>query len=81
MNGVWIYCHEKSSRLKHKVLTTNIQHMLEEFKEIVAGEILAGLPPLHSTSHQIDLIPCLSLPKKEPHQMSLVESEEVNRQV
>lgn len=44
-----------------------IHWMLEEFKEIVAEELPAGLPPLHRISHQIDLILGSSLPIKAPH--------------
>ena len=55
--------------------------MLEEFKEIVIWELPKGLPPLHSISHQIDLITGLNLQNKAPHRMTPTKSEEVNRQV
>lgn len=55
--------------------------MLEEFKEICGEELPIGLPSLCSISFQIDLILGPSLPNKAPHQMTLAESEEVNRQV
>jgi len=56
-----------------------VEGMLSEFKEIISKEMLKGLPPVRSISHQIDLIPGSSLPNKALHRMILVENEELNR--
>jgi hypothetical protein len=40
-----------------------------------------GVPLVKDISHQIDLIPRSSFPNKAPYRMTLIESEEVNRQV
>lgn len=58
-----------------------IQPLLNEFKEIVADYLLAGLPPLWSISHHIDLMLGSSFPNKSPHIMTATENEEVNKQV
>jgi hypothetical protein len=55
--------------------------LLKDFKEIVADDLPAGLPPLRIISRQIDLISGSSFPNKLPYQMTPVESEEVSRQV
>jgi hypothetical protein len=54
---------------------------LDEFKEIITNDILKGSPLVRSISHQIDLMSRSSLPNKVSYKMTLVESEEVNRQV
>jgi len=48
-------------------ISTEIQHLLKEFKEIVADDLPIGLPPLRSLSHQIDLILGPSFPNNEPY--------------
>lgn len=45
-------------------IATKIKPLLDEFKEIVVDDLLRGLPPMRSISHQIDLIPRASLPNK-----------------
>ena len=43
-----------------------IQPLLNEFKEIVVDDLLVGLPPLRTISHQIDLMLGSSFPNKSP---------------
>jgi hypothetical protein len=63
------------------VVPTKIKLFLDEFKEIIVNDMPKGLPPVRSVSHQIDLMPGLSLPNKEPYRMTPTESEEVNQKV
>jgi len=58
-----------------------IQPLLNVFQDIVGDGLPLVLPPLRSISHQIDLIPGSILPNKDPYQMTLAKSEEVNRKV
>jgi hypothetical protein len=66
---------------KRDFISSEIQHLLKEFKEIVADDLPTGLPPLRSISHQINLTPRSSFPNKEPYRMTSTESEEVNTQL
>ena len=54
---------------------------MHEYKDIVADDIPNGLPLVRSISHCRDLIPRASLPNKEPHRLTPIENEELNRQV
>jgi hypothetical protein len=60
---------------KGSSVPTEIQRMLEYFKEIVTQELPTGLPTLCSISHQIHLIIGLSLPNKSPYRMTPSKSE------
>ncbi len=58
-----------------------IIELLNEYKEIVAEDILDGLPLVRSISHCMDLILGASLPNKAPYILAPIENEELNRQV
>jgi hypothetical protein len=62
-------------------LPEEIQELLEEFTDIVVGELPCSLPPIRSISHHIDIIPGAILPNKEVYRLMLQENEEVKRQV
>jgi hypothetical protein len=47
----------------------------------VVDELPNSLLPIRSISHHIDLIPGVSLPKKEAYRLTPRENEEVNNQV
>ena len=44
-------------------------------------DIPNGLHPIRSISHCMDLIPRASFPNKAPYRLTLIENEELNRQV
>jgi hypothetical protein len=52
---------------KPNVVSTEINLLLDEFKEIIANDVPKGFPPVRSISHQIDLMSGLSLPNKAPY--------------
>ena len=62
-------------------LPEEIQKLLEEFTDIVVGELPHSLPSIRSISHHIDLIPRASLSNKAAYRLTLQENEEVKRQV
>ena len=62
-------------------LQEEVQELLEEFADIVVGELPRSLPPIRSISHHIDLIPGASLPNKATYRLMSQENEEVKRQV
>jgi hypothetical protein len=66
---------------KMRLVPPEIQPLLNEFKEIVGDDLLACLPPLRSISDHICLILGSSISNKYPYWLTLVESEEVNKQV
>lgn len=58
-----------------------ITKLLNEYKDIVAEDILDGLPPMRSISHFMDLIHGASLLNKAPNRLTPTKNEELNRQV
>jgi hypothetical protein len=58
-----------------------VQELLENFDDIVVGELPKSLPPIRSINHHIDLIPGASLPNKATYRLTSQENEEVKRQV
>eukprot|EP00253_Pinus_taeda_P017972 PITA_17972 len=60
---------------------TEIQELLEEFKDIVVDDLPDTLPPKRSISHHIDFIPGASLPNKAAYRMSSKDNEEICKQV
>jgi hypothetical protein len=51
-------------------LLEEIQELLEEFANIVVGELPCSLPLIKSISHHIDLIPRASLPNKSVYRLT-----------
>jgi hypothetical protein len=62
-------------------LPEEIQELLENFADIVVGELSHSLPPIRSISLHIDLIPGASLPNKEAYMLTPRENVEVKNQV
>eukprot|EP00253_Pinus_taeda_P022787 PITA_22787 len=60
---------------------TEIQELLEEFKDVVVDNLPDKLPPRRSISHHIDFIPGASLPNKGAYRMSPKDNEEIRKQV
>lgn len=57
---------------------TEIETLLNEYKDIVAKDIPDGLPPIRSISHCMDLIPRTSFPNKTPYILTPTKNEELN---
>lgn len=55
--------------------------MLGDFFDIALDNVPNGLPLMWKINHQMDLILGANFPNKEVHRMTLVESEELKRQV
>jgi hypothetical protein len=62
-------------------LPEEIQELLENCVDIVVDDLPCSLPPIRSISHQMDLIPGVSLPNKVVYRLALQENEEVKKQV
>jgi len=58
-----------------------IQHLLNEFCDLTPKELPLTLPPMRSIQHAIDLVPGSSLPKLLAYRISLIEHQELHRQV
>jgi Reverse transcriptase (RNA-dependent DNA polymerase) len=55
--------------------------LLEQFQNLVPDEISAGLPPMRSVQHCIDLVSGAVLPNKAAYRMNPTENIELQRQV
>jgi len=62
-------------------LPSVISHLLQDYKDVFAEEIPAGLAPLRGIEHQIDLIPRAALPNRPPYCTNPEETKEIQRQV
>lgn len=58
-----------------------VSYLLDEFQDIVSNNLLDSLPLVRNIIYQMDLIPGASLPNKAAHKMTIVESEDLNKQV
>lgn len=60
----------QAEKIKHEVLPTEVQQLLEQFKDIVSDGTPARLPPPKAVNHQIDFILGASLPNKAAYKMT-----------
>ena len=51
-------------------IPTELQHLLDQFKDIICEGAPPNLPPKRVISHKIDFIPRESLPNKEVYKMA-----------
>jgi hypothetical protein len=58
-----------------------VADILQEYADVFPSEVPAGLPPLRGIEHQIDLIPCASLPSRAPYRINPEETKEIRCQV
>ncbi|XP_038682662.1 uncharacterized protein LOC119983076 [Tripterygium wilfordii] len=66
---------------ENKEVPGQVQHLLEEYRDIIPETIPPGLPSMHDIQHCIDLVPGASIPNKVAYRMSPKEHEELQRQV
>jgi hypothetical protein len=58
-----------------------VADILQEYADVFPSEVPAGLPPLQSIKHQIDLILSASLPNSAPYRTNPEETKEIQHQV
>nr|GEY34704.1 hypothetical protein [Tanacetum cinerariifolium] len=58
-----------------------VQHLLNEFADVIPEEMPPGLPPMRDIQHGIDFILEASIPNKTTYRMSLKDHEELQHQV
>ena len=71
----------KDSKEHIQDVLAEVVDMLGDFFDIVLNNVPNGLPLMRKINHQIDLILRASFPSKAGHKITLVGSEELNRQV
>ncbi|GJR05644.1 putative CCCH-type zinc finger family protein, partial [Tanacetum coccineum] len=71
----------KEVRMDDSVAPDILKPLLEKFQSIFPDEIPAGLPPMRTVQHCLDLIPGATLPNKPAYRMNPTENAELQRQV
>lgn len=71
----------EEKKVKQPPLKSEVQELLEEFKDIVSDGTPAMLPPPIDISHQIDFIPGASLPNKVAYKVTPDQNKEIAKQV
>ncbi|KAI0522935.1 hypothetical protein KFK09_005324 [Dendrobium nobile] len=71
----------KETAAEHSPLPPEVQPLLNEYKEVWAEELPAGLPPMREVQHAIDLLPGVSLPNRPPYRLRPDEHLELRRQI
>jgi hypothetical protein len=59
-------------------LPVSVTNLLQQFRGVFPSELPLGLPPIHGTEHQIDLIPGASLPNRADFILKLHASTKEN---
>jgi len=59
----------------------DVERLLSEYADVTSEELPSGLPPDRGIDHHIDLILGSSLSNQAAYRLSLLENEEMNRQV
>jgi hypothetical protein len=67
---------EKNSKIPELLVP-----LLKQFQNLILDEILAGLPPMRSVQHCINLVPGAVFPNKAAYRMNPIENIELQRQV
>ena len=62
-------------------IPTEVQNLLDQFKDIICDGSPPTLPPKRAISHQIDFIPRATLCNKAAYRMTLEKKKEMARQV
>ena len=75
------YIIPKDSKKEVEEVLAKVVDILGEFFDIVSDNVPDGFFPMRNIIHQMDLVLGASLPNKEAHKMTLVESEDLNRKV
>lgn len=76
-----IYKECLSTGAKESEVPTEVQAVLDHFKDVFPDDIPPGLPPICGIEHQIDLVPGSALPNKLAYRMNPEESKELEKQV
>ena len=71
----------KDSKEEVKEVPIEVANMLGEFSDIISDNVFDGLRLMRKINHQMDLVLGAIFPNKAVHKMTLVESDELNRQV
>ena len=58
---------------------SEVKIFLDDYDDIIMGDLPNYLLPMISISHHIDLIPGASLPNKESYRLTLQENEEIKQ--
>jgi hypothetical protein len=62
-------------------LPSVVLDVLQEYEDVFPEEVPPWLPPKRGIKHQIDLVPCASLPNRAPYRTNTEETKAIQRQV
>lgn len=76
-----VYVLIRKVKIENSVVPSDVEPLVQEFRDVFPVELPENLPLLRDIQHQIDLVPGASLPNRPYYRMSPKEHEELRRQV
>ncbi|XP_059446591.1 uncharacterized protein LOC132178154, partial [Corylus avellana] len=64
-----------------KSLPSVVVSLLQEYEDVFPNDVPSGLPPIRGIEHQIDFVPCVTIPNRLAYRSNLEETKELQRQV
>jgi hypothetical protein len=70
-----------STNALSSTLPSSILNVLQKYEDVFPDEVPLWLPPKRWIKHQIDLVPCASLPNRAAYRTNPGETKEIQKQV
>jgi hypothetical protein len=64
-----------------KSLPSVVASLLQEYVDVFSNDVPSGLPPVRGIEHQIDFVPCATIPNRPACRSNLEETKELQRQL
>ena len=58
-------------------LPSVIVSLLQEYEDVLPNDVPNGLPPIRGIEHQIDFVPCATIPNQPAYRSNLEETKEL----
>ena len=79
--SLYLYSCTKETRFNtnelDKFLPSALVSMLQEYEDMFPNNVPNGLPPIREREHQIDFVPCATIPNRPTYRSNLEEIKEL----